>query len=200
MDNNKMARVAKNFDTFAKVGDKIAVAAGIVCAVTAILTLIFGNKMFEAGTVTLDLDFVKFHLSSDTYVNMQFMKFYVCAATLGGSVLCFLLSYVCKVLGVILAPMKMGRPFEKGTSKHLRKVGYAVLIGGLLSEVIGIIARVLLINAYSIDELFTSTAISKIEFVLTMNFDFVLIACVIFFLSYIFAYGQVLQQDSDETL
>ena len=100
MDNNKMARVAKNFDTFAKVGDKIAVAAGIVCAVTAILTLIFGNKMFEAGTVTLDLDFVKFHLSSDTYVNMQFMKFYVCAATLGGSVLCFLLSYICKVLGV----------------------------------------------------------------------------------------------------
>ena len=64
MDNNKMARVAKNFDTFAKVGDKIAVAAGIVCAVTAILTLIFGNKMFEAGTVTLDLDFIKFHLSS----------------------------------------------------------------------------------------------------------------------------------------
>ena len=95
MDNNKMARVAKSFETFAKVGDKIAVAAGIVCAVTAILTLIFGNKMFEAGTVTLDLDFVKFHLSSDTYVNMQFMKFYVCAATLGGCVLCFLLAFIC---------------------------------------------------------------------------------------------------------
>ena len=114
--------------------------------------------------------------------------------------MCFLLAYICKVLGVILAPMKMGRPFEEGTSKLLRKVGYAVLIGGLLSEVIGILARVLLTNAYSIDELFTSAAISKIEFVLTMNFDFVLIACVIFFLSYIFEYGQVLQQDSDETL
>ena len=200
MDNNKMARVAKNFDTFAKVGGKITIAAGIVCAVTAILTLIFGNKMFEAGSVTLDLDFIKFHLTNNVYVNEHFLKLYVSVATLGGSIICFLAAYICKLLRKVLTPMKMGRPFESGISHYLKKVGWAVLGGGFLSELVGIAARVLLTRAYSIGELFTSAAISKTEFVFTMSFDFVLIACVIFFLSYIFAYGQALQQESDETL
>ena len=48
--------------------------------------------------------------------------------------------------------------------------------------------------------IFASAVIAKTEFVLTMNFDFVLLACVIFLLSYVFTYGQALQQDSDETL
>lgn len=69
-----------------------------------------------------------------------------------------------------------------------------------MNELVGVAARILLINAYSLDELFTSEAIEKTEFVLTINFEFVLIACVVFFLSYIFNYGQTLQQESDETL
>lgn len=200
MDNTKMARVAKNLDIWANIGGKLTAAAGIVCIVTACLTLVFGNKMFAEGTATLDLDFIKLHLSNTAYVNEQFLKFYVCAATAGGSVICFLVAYVCRLLRKILTPMKMGRPFESGISQHLKKVGWAVLAGGFLSELVGIIARVLLIKAYSIGDLFASAAVSKTEYVFTMDFGFVLISCVIFFLSYIFAYGQALQQESDETL
>ena len=200
MDNNKMARVAKNLDIVANVGGKLTAAVGIVCVLVALLTLVFGSRMFADGAVTLDLDYVKFHLSDNTYVNTEYMKLYVCVATIGGSVICFLMSYVCKLLRKILTPMKLKRPFESGISQHLKKVGWAVLVGGFLSELVGMIARVLLIRAYSVGELFTSAAISKTEFVFTMRFDFVLIACVIFFLSYIFAYGQALQQESDETL
>ena len=156
--------------------------------------------MFAEGNVTLNLDFIKFHLNDSTYVNEQFVKLYVFAATLGGGIICFLVYYVSRVLRKILAPMKNGRPFEEGISANLKKVGIWVLVGGFLSELVGIVARILLINAYSVDELFASAAISKTEFVLTMNLGFVLIACVIFFLSYIFAYGHVLQQESDETL
>lgn len=200
MDNNKMTRVAKNLDIFANVGGKITGGAGIACILIAFLTLVFGGKMFAEGNVTLNLDFIKFHLNDSTYVNEQFVKLYVFAATLGGGIICFLVYYVSRVLRKILAPMKNGRPFEEGISANLKKVGIWVLVGGFLSELVGIVARILLINAYSVDELFASAAISKTEFVLTMNLGFVLIACVIFFLSYIFAYGHVLQQESDETL
>ena len=82
----------------------------------------------------------------------------------------------------------------------MKKIGWGILIGGLLSELVGVVARILLIKAYSIDELFASATITKTEYIFTMNFDFVLIACVVFFLSYIFTYGQLLQQESDETL
>lgn len=200
MNNTKITRVAKNLDIFANVGGKITFAAGIICIVVAFMTLIFGGKMFAGGAITLDLDFIKFHLKENTYVDEQFVKLYVMAATLGGGILCFLVYYVSKVFRKILAPMKNGRPFESGISENLKKVGWGILIGGFLSELVGVVARMLLIKAYSIDTLFASAAIAKTEFVFTMNLDFVLIACVVFFLSYIFTYGQVLQQESDETL
>ena len=200
MNNNKMTRVAKNLDIFANVGGKVTAGAGFVCVAVAVLTLIFGGEMFSSGAITLDLDFVKLHLKNDTFVNEQFLKLYVVAATLGGSIICFLVSYICKLVRRILAPMKDGRPFEAGISENLKKIGLAVLVGGFLSEATGIGARLLLTKAYSIGALFSTVAIGKIEFVYTMNFDFVLLACVIFFLSYVFAYGQKLQQESDETL
>ena len=200
MNNEKMTRVAKNLDILANAGGKITAGAGIVCILIAFLALIFGGRMFAEGTVTLDLDFIKLYLKDNTYVNERFVKCYVFTAGLGGGVLCFLVYYISKVLRQILAPMKNGRPFEAGISENLKKVGCGVLIGGFLSELLGVVARFLLIKAYSIDELFASSAIAQTEFVFTMNFDFVLIACVIFFLSYIFTYGQALQQESDETL
>lgn len=200
MNNSKMVRVAKNLDIFANVGGKITFAAGIVCIVVAFLTLIFGGKMFADGAITLDLDFIKFHLNESTHVNEKFVKLYVIAATLGSGILCFLGYYVSKAFRKILAPMKSGRPFESGVSKNLKKVGWGILIGGFLGELVGVVARVLLIKAYSIDTLFASEVVAKTEFVFTMDLTFVLIACVIFFLSYIFTYGQALQQESDETL
>ena len=200
MDNNKMVRVAKNLDIFANVGGKITAAAGIVCVAVAVLTLIFGSRMFTEGNITLNLDFIQLHLSDGVDVNEQFIKLYVCIATLGGSIICFLVYYISKLLRKILAPMKDGRPFEKGISEHLKKVGWAVLIGGFLSELVGIAARILMQKAYSVDTLFASAAVSKIETVFTINLNFVLIACAVFLLSYIFTYGQILQQDIDETL
>lgn len=200
MNNTKLTRTAKNLDILANVAGKITAAVGIICIVVAFLTLIFGGKMFAEGSLTLDLDFMIFHLRDHTYVNEQFMKFYVCAATLGGGILCFLICYISKLCRKILSPMKDGRPFEDGVFHSLRKIGWVTLIGGTLSELVGIVARMLLVKAYSLTELFISPAISETEFVFSMNFDFVLIVCVIFFLSYIFAYGQVLQQESDETL
>ena len=107
---------------------------------------------------------------------------------------------VSKLIREILAPMKMGRPFEHGISENLKKVGWVVLIGGFFSELVAVMARILLMNAYSIKEIFSSEAIAKTEFVFRIDLNFVLVACVIFFLSYIFAYGQMLQQESDETL
>lgn len=200
MNNNKMTRVAKNLDIFANVCGKITVGVGVACILVAFLTFILGEKMFAAGDITLELDFIKFHLNSNSCVNVQFIKFYVFAAALGGGIICFIVYYVSKLLREILAPIKMGRPFENGISENLKKVGWVVLIGGFFSELVGVIARILLINAYSINELFSSEVIAKTEFVFNINLNFVLIACVIFFLSYVFTYGQVLQQESDETL
>ena len=200
MNDRKMIRVAKNLDIFVNVGGKITAGMGIACLLIAALVLAFGGRMFTEGSITLDLDFIKFHLADNSYVNERFIRLYVCVATLGGGIYCFLIYHVSGLLRRILTPMKIGRPFETGISENLKKVGWLVLIGGSLGELLGIAARLLLTKAYTLQDLFVSPAITRTEFVFTMNFSFVMIACVIFFLSYIFTYGQTLQQDSDETL
>ena len=197
---NKITQVAKNLDIIANVGGKITAGAGVICVLVAFFTLIFGTIMFTAADITLNLDFIKFHLNSNYIVNSDYMKIYIFSATLGGGIICFIVYYISRVIRKIIAPMKLGRPFESGISENLKKIGLIVLIGGFFSEMVGVIARLLMINAYSINELFISEVIEKTEFLFNINLNFVLISCVIFFLSYIFTYGQILQQESDETL
>lgn len=200
MNNHKMTRAAGTLDILANVGGKLTAVVGAVCIVIAVLTLAFGSRMLSDAELTLDLDFIKFHLSDSAPVDEKMLKLYMVAGTLGGSVVCFLVYYVSKLLREILAPMKQGRPFEQGISGQLKKVGRAILLGGFFSELIGVVARFLLIRAFSVDELFASAAIAKTEYVFTIDLSFALIACVVFFLSYIFTYGQALQEESDETL
>ncbi|MBR5489704.1 MAG: DUF2975 domain-containing protein [Oscillospiraceae bacterium] len=202
MNNKKMARVAKNLDILANVFCKIAAIAGIICVAVAILSLIFGGKIFAeaAHSPNLDLDFIKLHLTDKVNLDSKFMKLYVCISTLGGGIVCFLVAYIAGLLRKILSPMKIGRPFEEGISQNLKNVGWAIIVGGFISEVLGCVARMLLINAYPFDEFFSPELIRKTEYVFTINFNFVIIACAVFLLSYIFSYGQILQRESDETL
>ena len=200
MDNKKIINTAKILDLLANVGGKIAGIIGIVCVLLAFFTLILGDKMFSQGAFALDLDFIKFHFDDSFSVNEKFIKLYSFIGTLGGGLICFFIYYISTVLHKILSPMSNGRPFEIGISENLRKIGWAILICGCISELLGVIARVLLVNAYPMTELFTSAAITKIEYLFTIDLNFAFITIVIFLLSYIFTYGQKLQQDSDETL
>lgn len=200
MNNKKMINTAKNLDILVNVGGKIAAGFGIACIALAILVLILEDEIFTKMNIYLDLDFIKFYLSDASYVNEKFMKLYAVTGTVSAGILCFLIFYSSKLLRNILSPMKEGRPFESGIAANLRKIGWVNLFAGLLIQVVEILARVLLIDSYSMHELFKTPAISKIEFSFTMNFNFIVISCIIFFLSYIFTYGQALQQESDETL
>lgn len=200
MNNKKMITTAKNLDILANVGGKIFGAAGIVCFVIGILTLFLGGKMFTDLSTTLDLDFIKLHLTDTFYVDETYIKYYVVLSTLLGGCICFATYYTSTLLRKIFAPMKVGRPFEVGASGYLKKIGWIVLVVGFISQFVGMSSRTLLVQAYSIEKIFVSEAISGVEFIFTMNFNFVFIALAVFLLSYVFSYGQVLQQDSDETL
>jgi len=200
MSEKKMVNVAKSLDMIAKTCVVVFRVFAVVFFVFAVLVLILGNKMYEAGSFTLDLDFVKFYLA-DQYqtasVPLQIFTI-VSLVVVGG--LCLAGSYVLKLLRDILQPMKEGRPFEESVPKKIRRIAWIELAGGFLLEVLAIAERAVTAAVYPIEQIFSSSAIAKIEYTYTMDFGFVLIFCVIMLLSYIFAYGQKLQQESDETL
>jgi len=200
MKNQKMINSAKNMDTFVKVMGRIFEVVCIVLAVFAVLVAIFGESMFEKGSLTLDLDFVVLRLSEEYQQITKGMELYAIVSLLAAAGVCIAVSVICRLLRRILAPMKDGRPFETGIDRDLRKIGWVVLAAGAVWQLAGCVLKLLLIRSYPMDQIFSSSAITGIEYTFIFDLGFVLIACVLFLLSYIFAYGQKLQQESDETL
>lgn len=200
MENKKMITAAKNLDIFAKVGSGMFKAASLVSFIFAVLVLIFGARMVEAGSLTLDLDFLKIHLADEFQLITAAMKNYIVVGLLIIGILCWTVGYAFGLVRKILAPMKEGRPFEDHIPESLRKIAWVALAGGAATQILGIAERMLATQAYPMEEIFSSDAITQLEYVYTVDFNFVWVACVILFLSYIFSYGQSLQQESDETL
>lgn len=200
MNGQKLIKTANNLDTMSKVCGGIMEAAGIVCAIFAVLVLIFGEKMYDTGSISLDLGFVKLYLAEEYQTAPRPLQVYTIIGLLSVGAVCFGIHYGVKLLRTILAPMKEGRPFTAEVPKNLRKIAWVVLIGGALIQIMGMIEGSVLILAYPMEEIFSSAAISRVEFAFTMDLNFVLVFCILMLLSYVFAYGQQLQQESDETL
>ena len=200
MDNRKMQNLAGTLDTIVKVCGEILRAMGIVCVVFAVLVGILGEKMFAAGSLTLELDFIKVYIAQEMQEVSAMLKLYTILALLAICVLCFAAYGISVLLRKILLPMKEGRPFDASVPLALNRMSWVVLAGGAAAQIIGMIARMVMARAYPMEEIFSSSAVEKIETVYSMDFSFVLLFCVIRLLAYVFAYGQQLQKESDETL
>ena len=201
MENKKMMNAASTLDTLAKVMGRIVIAVAIVCGVMAILVAIFGEKMMVlSNELSFDLGFVKLYATEALEVNSGFMKAYVIVGLIAVGMICVAVHISSALLHSVLEPMKNGRPFESEIPVKMRKLAWVVLGCGLIIEIANMIEGILLVKAFDIENIVNPVFISKIEPNYTIDLGFVLIFMLIMLLSYIFSYGQKLQQDSDETL
>ena len=199
MDNKKMITTARNLDTIFKFTEGFMKAFAIVFAVFFVLMKIFKEKMVM-GTFSLDLDFVKLHLSGEYGSVTGLVLNHIDMILISGCLGCIAIRYGLKVIRSILAPMKEGRPFDGEVPARLRKLAWVCLVGGGLIQLLGIASRILLVNALPMDVIFSSPAIESVEYVYMLDFGFVWMFIVMILLARIFEYGQKLQQESDETL
>ena len=174
-------------------------AFAVVFAVFIVLMKVFGDKMV-AGEVTLDLDFVKLHLAQQYGGISGLALNHIDVVLITGCVCCIVIRYGIRYLRGILAPVKEGRPFDGDVSANMKKFGWVILTGGAAVQVLGVVYRMLLARTLPMDEILSSSVIEKVEYVFTLDLNFVLVGCLILLLSRIFEYGHQLQQESDETL
>ena len=200
MMNGKMMKTAGTFETMFRVMGSVLCAMVFVCVIFTVLVLLLGEKMFAPDFVTLDIGFIKFYLTDEYRSFTDSVKLYAVVGLLSMAVLFAVGSYICVLLRRILLPMKEGRPFEETTARNLRKVAWAILGGGLFMQILRVAEEFLLIRAYPMEEIFASDAITSMEHMITVDFNFVIVAAAFILLSYIFSYGQALQRESDETL
>lgn len=201
MENTKMRKSAAVVDRILKIVQGFMVAGVIVCAIFIPLTLIFGEKVVASAN-SMTLGALKLHLNGDAmaYLDLANLKVSI-IAMLAASIFALAASWYCvRVLRGILAPMKEGQPFAQGISGQVKKLGWTVLVAGGIAEVSRMLESVFEVRAYRIEQLLDSSAVASVSHNYSINLWFVATALILFFLSYVFRYGEALQREADETL
>lgn len=199
-DHKRMAKFANVLDTAAKVGTKVFLTVTIVCAVFAVLVLVLGGAVMEPGSFVLELDFVKLHLADEYQTVTPMMRLFTAVGLITASVLLFCVQYGLRIVRRILEPMKEGRPFDMDTPINIGKLAWLVFIGGTVAHLLGIAGQVILVLALPMEQILVTSAVTELEFAFRGDYGFVLAFLLLRLTAYVFAYGQKLQQESDETL
>ncbi len=100
----------------------------------------------------------------------------------------------------ILKPMKEGLPFHNSVGQNLKKTALYVIIWGVVNNLGAGLELLLIVREYHLPSLLLSDKITQVSFIAPSDLGFLFVAAVLFLLSYIFRYGEGLQQLSDETL
>lgn len=196
----KLSRTAKRLDLFFRILFWLLIVFAIIASLAALAPLVLHRPAPSGKSVSLDLDFIKLHLSQPTQEAAMAQQ----KATLGAMVLMIAGSgigaYCIKLIRNILKPMITQQPFHESVAINLKKLGWVSLISGMVMNCCEILTQNLIIRGFNLAEILTSDLVSKITYNYSFDFTFILVAAGLFLLSYIFRYGAQLQQLSDETL
>lgn len=198
----KLKKMAKNLDTVAKIILYINIGAVAIIFFVWIMMLeeILMDQNALREYLVLNFGSVKVGIAPEYAPSLQYTntRFFM-GTLLSVALICFVI-YAIKVARRILAPMKEGLPFDESVSKNLKNLGILTLIGGGVWSAAKAILEATAYNVYEISEMFRPERITGVELEIMLDTTFLIIAAVIFLLSYIFKYGAELQKLSDETL
>ena len=100
----------------------------------------------------------------------------------------------------ILLPMKEEKPFDSIVSTNLKKLAKLSITLGILYNIIILSEQILTVFVYGLPGLLISEKIIHVDGMFKIDLAFLIYWAILLLLSYVFRYGEELQQLSDETL
>lgn len=202
---NNLRKTASVLDTVMKILS-VCIKIGAVALLIGLVILAAGflfdlpPQMVGTGYATAEIGFVTFTVA-ENYLPDYHIIWAQVAAEMILTFLCLIPAhFIVKSIRAILAPMKAGEPFHNDVSLHLNKIARYVCALGIGMNLAVIISNILLTKAFDLHLLLLSEHIPRVEFHFTFDFSFLLVSGILLLLSYVFRYGEELQQLSDETL
>ena len=202
----KLKKTAGALDTFFKITYRITIVfniIGIAIIVLFLLLCLMAPGLFGSITssMTTQLDFggIRFRLAEGIQQGSTGAVYFLGSLILGAAELAV---YVLMIRNIrsILAPMKEALPFDAAVAKSFRNLGILTILSGGLKLILEFLVSGSLVRSLDLSALFLSDQITAVTTYYNFDFTFVITALVFFSLSYIFRYGEELQQLSDETL
>ena len=100
----------------------------------------------------------------------------------------------------ILQPMKEEKPFASIVSTNLKKLARLSINLGILGNIIILADQIISVFVYDLPALLVSEKITHVGGMFEVDLSFVVYWAILMLLSYVFSYGEQLQQLDDETL
>ena len=199
MNKEKMMKTAKGLYTAAGIGQGFMIAGMIVVVLAAVMVFV-GLEDFAVSSTSVEIGDLTVYLTEEYAGNfeMSSSKLLVLLAT--ALVTIAVVWYGLKIAKDILRPMRDGNPFTVSVSKKIRSLARLELIGGILTIALQSITSYQMASDLDVLALFRECVVDHIRITSSFDVNFIFIAFILYLLSYVFKYGEELQQLSDETL
>ena len=202
---NQLTNTAKKLDTLFKIL-RIVATIGIVCALVA-LAIIGTGFLFDLDPYTigsgyniLSLGFIDLEVA-EAYAPDEQMVLMVVAAAMVIALSYLLVIRSCfDCIRDILKPMREGAPFHTSVSTNLKKLAKKGILLFLLSNFAKLLTTIVFVFGFDLPGLLIGEKITHISIHMNLDLTFLVISAILLLLSYIFHYGEELQQLSDETI
>lgn len=202
----------KDLTTAAKKLDKVFEIAHIVFGALAIASLVGVALIAVTYILKLDPEFIGTGYTSFEvgFLELEIAEAFAPSKWLVLGQLAFTLLVACRLFydsrkGVgyireILKPMIEEKPFDSIVSTNLKKLAKLSIVIGILFNVITLAEQIVVVFLYDLPGLLISEKITHASGMFQIDLSFFIYWAILMLLSYVFRYGESLQQLSDETL
>jgi len=202
---NNLTNTARKLDKVLEIAHIVFGALAIACIVgVALIAVAYVLKldpgMIGTGYENFDIGFLELTVA-ESYAPDKWMILLQAAITLAVS--CRLMYDARRGVGYIreiLDPMKEGKPFDTIVSTNLKKLARLSINLGILGNIIILSEQILTVFVYDLPGLLISDKITHVGGMFQVDLTFLIYWAILLLLSYVFRYGEELQQLSDETI
>jgi uncharacterized membrane protein len=202
----------KKLSTTAKTLDKIlnivyavfgafAIAAIVVVAMAGIsYALNWETESLLTSFASFDIGFLEIEVAQDFIPNSGIVLMQAIVILIGACAAIVLARKGIIYIRQILKPMAEEKPFDSIVSTNLRKLAKLSVFLGILCNIVILAEQFILVFSYDLRGLLLSNKIPAVDFNFEIDLSFLLSWGILMLLSYVFQYGEQLQQLSDETV
>ena len=202
---NNLSNTAKKLDKVFEIAHIVFGALAIACVVgVALIAVAYILKldpaMIGTGYENFDIGFLELTVA-DGYAPNKWLVLLQAGISL--LVSCRLMYEGRRGVGYIreiLLPMKEEKPFDSIVSTNLKKLAKLSIVIGILYNIITLSEQIMTVFVYDLPGLLISEKIAHVGGMFNVDLTFVFYWAILLLLSYVFRYGETLQQLSDETL
>lgn len=160
----------------------------------------FNKDVYNTLFGSIRIDYLQLIFKDDLALNKDKMSMWLPLILLITAIFIFIIYKSIQTIESICTITMDHTPFDVRVANYIKKLAKYILAGGIVFNIIEVCRVLYFKQILNFDLLFNTKYVTQINFDIRLHLSFLVFAALIYLLSYIFRYGQELQQLSDETL